>query len=343
MKKTIGVVFGWQSAEHDVSCMSAVNICESIDSHEYAIVLLYISKQWERFLAERIADDQEGKKLRRILMPQLWWGIYELGSQVLVTRIDILFPVLHGPNGEDGTIQGLCELINIPYVWCWVSSSSMCMDKEITKRLLIQAEIPVVPFMVVYRKWKHPSFDSIKKKLGVPLFVKPANMWSSIGVAKVENKKQYISALQQAFLYDSKVLIEQWIDGREVECSVLDGYPPIASKIWEIVINWWFYDYETKYHDDNHTNHSIIVPTPLESHIEQRLQDISIIAFKALQCSWLARIDFFVQEDGTIYLNEINTMPGFTKHSMYPKALQASWISQKEIIDRLLSLALKER
>jgi len=253
--------------------------------------------------------------------------------------VDVIFPVLHGPFGEDGTVQGLLKLANIPFVGAGVLGSAVGMDKDVMKRLLRDAGIPIANFVVLHEhRKKDISYEKIKSNLGLPLFVKPANYGSSVGINKVEDEGTFDQALEEAFQFDHKIIVEAFVDGREIECSVLGNEDPIASVPGEIIPRKDFYTYEAKYIDEDGAY--LRVPATLEAPIIGRIQELSVKAFKVLCCEGMARVDIFLKKNNDIVLNEINTIPGFTKISMYPRLWEASGISYSELIDRLIQLAL---
>jgi D-alanine-D-alanine ligase len=253
-------------------------------------------------------------------------------------QLDVIFPVLHGTYGEDGTVQGLLKLANIPFVGAGVLGSAIGMDKDVMKRLLRDAQIPIGKFLVL-QTFDKPNYDQIVSRLGSPFFVKPANAGSSVGVAKVRTKEEFVTSLENAFLYDRKVLVEEFIEGREVECSVLGNDHPIVSLPGEVIPQHDFYSYEAKYLDQEGAQFQI--PISLPPGVEAKMQEMAVKAYGALCCEGMARIDFFLKENGEILVNEINTIPGFTKISMYPKLWVASGLSYSHLLDRLIELALE--
>jgi D-alanine-D-alanine ligase len=251
-----------------------------------------------------------------------------------------VFPVLHGPFGEDGTVQGLLKLANLPFVGASVLGSAIGMDKDVMKRLLRDAGIPIGRFHVYDRSaGGQIKFSRIKKALRQPLFVKPANLGSSVGISKVASRPELEAAVKNAFRFDNKILIEEFIEGREIECSVLGNDDPIASLPGEIVTGHDFYSYDAKYIDDQGSR--LEIPAKLPRAIVRTVQEIAIRTYKTLCCEGMARVDFFVKTDGQVLVNEINTIPGFTQISMYPKMWEASGISYPKLIDRLIQLALQ--
>jgi D-alanine-D-alanine ligase len=350
-KIRVGILFGGRSAEHEVSLQSAKNIIDAIDTNKYEIVLIGIDRKGEWHLNEE----------SRFLVPVTESGLPTLpetgenlalvpGKQVeqLVTlsgeqrpgSFDVIFPVLHGPFGEDGTVQGLLKLANIAFVGAGVLGSAVGMDKDVMKRLLRDADIPTARFLVANRySSKEFDFDSAKAHLGLPLFVKPANLGSSVGIHKVKDRAKFQHAVRDAFNYDSKILIEECIQGREIECSVLGNEDPIASVPGEILPRHEFYSYEAKYLDENGA--VLEIPAKLPTQTSERIRQLAIKTFSVLCCEGMARVDFFLRNGEEIIVNEINTIPGFTRISMYPKLWEATGIPYDELIDRLIQLALE--
>ena len=349
MKKLkVGILFGGKSAEHEVSLQSAKNVFDAMDRDKYEPLLIGIDKsgRWllndeSRFLLN--ADDPKRIQLNPssdavALVPQSRGDIAYLSSSKSDMAIDLVFPILHGPFGEDGTVQGLLKLADIPFVGAGVLASAAGMDKDVMKRLFRDAGLPVGKFRTLRSFEKPPAFEDINAELGLPFFIKPANMGSSVGVNKVHDSDEYLPALKDAFEYDTKVLIEEFIPGRELECSVLGGDELKASIVGEVKPSHEFYSYDAKYIDENGA--ALTIPADIPEEIAERVRTLSIEVFKAICCEGLARVDFFMKEDGSLVVNEINTMPGFTRISMYPKLWEASGISYTELIDRLIELAV---
>ncbi|MFC1531829.1 D-alanine--D-alanine ligase [Thermodesulfobacteriota bacterium] len=346
-KINIGILFGGKSAEHEVSLQSAKNIIDAIDKEKYNPILIGIDKSGKWLLNDRtnFLLDTDNPKLIKInqsndnvaLIPQNEGKISNLTRADSSESVDVVFPVLHGPFGEDGTIQGLLKLANIPFVGAGVLGSAIGMDKEIMKRLLRDAKLPIGAFIAIKPEDELPGFEAISKKIGVPFFVKPANLGSSIGISKVNDKAGYKLAVREAFNYDSKILIEEYIKGREIECSVLGNSDPIASIPGEIISTHEFYSYEAKYIDEKGA--TLEIPAKLTEEVTRRVQDLAIATFKTLSCEGLGRVDFFLRNDDEIIVNEINTIPGFTSISMYPRLWEATGIPYSELIDRLIQLA----
>ncbi len=352
-KLRVGILFGGKSAEHEISLQSAKNIVEAIDKKKYDVVLIGIDKDGCWYLNEAAQLLRHtgthlpslrtlgGLKKRAMLIPgKTSAQLARLSPYRLERPVDVIFPVLHGPFGEDGTVQGLLKLVNIPFVGAGVLGSALGMDKDAMKRLLRDAGLPTAKFLVFHQSQiKELKFTDIVEKLGLPFFVKPANLGSSVGINKVQNRGQWKQAANEAFLYDHKILLEEYIQGREIECSVLGNESPTASVPGEIVPQHEFYSYEAKYLDDKGA--ILEVPAKLPAGLVKKIQEASIEAFKVLCCEGMARIDFFLRGEEEVIVNEINTIPGFTRISMYPKLWEASGISYTELIDRLIQLALE--
>ncbi|MDR0444170.1 MAG: D-alanine--D-alanine ligase [Treponema sp.] len=349
MKKTVvGILFGGKSAEHEVSLQSAKNIFEAIDREKFEPVLVGIDKtgRWllndaSRFLLNSdnpslISLDTAGSPVA--LQPENR-GLLCAGGNVLTSvPLDVVFPILHGPFGEDGTIQGFLKLVDIPFAGPGVLGSAVGMDKEVMKRLLRDAGIPIGNFVVVKSHERVPSFAEIIDVLGCPFFIKPANMGSSVGISKVRDEEKYAAAVKDAFQYDSKIIIEEFIRGREIECAVLGNEEPAASVPGEVIPSHEFYSYDAKYLDTHGA--ALEIPAKIDDKTEKQMQQLAIKTFQALCCEGLSRVDFFLKENGEIIVNEINTMPGFTRISMYPKMWEASGITYTELITRLIELAI---
>jgi D-alanine-D-alanine ligase len=350
-KIRVGVLCGGRSGEHEVSLQSARNIVDAIDKEKYEVVLIGIDKngQWALFDPSNFLIHPDDPKRIRLSHSKDRLLLDPGGDQgVLIDRtrsrtlepIEVVFPVLHGPLGEDGTVQGLLKVANLPFVGAGVLGSAVGMDKDVTKRLLREAEISTPKFLVFQRsQTKEIRFDSLKNRLGLPFFVKPANYGSSIGVNKVTDSKRLRDAVSEAFQFDRKIVVEEFIEGREIECSVLGNDRPIASIPGEIVPRKVFYTYEAKYIDEDGAY--LKVPADLEAPLVSEIQALAVKAFKALCCEGMARVDFFLRRNNEILVNEINTIPGFTKISMYPRLWKESGIPYPELIDRLIQLALQ--
>ncbi|MFA6306890.1 MAG: D-alanine--D-alanine ligase [Patescibacteria group bacterium] len=350
MKKiNIGILFGGKSAEHEVSLQSAKNIFEAIDKKKYNPILIGIDKSGKWLLSDssKFLLNADNPKLIRLnqasdhvaLVPQSGGKISNLFHKGKKKSIDVIFPILHGPFGEDGTVQGLLKLANIPFVGASVLGSAVGMDKDVMKRLLRDAGLPIGKFITLNSGDKIPGYKTIAEKIGMPCFIKPANMGSSVGVSKVNSQGEYLKAIKNAWQYDTKILIEEYIKGREIECSVLGNANPIASVPGEVTPSHEFYSYEAKYLDEKGA--ILEIPAKLPSQTIKKIQALAVKTFKTLSCEGPGRVDFFLKKNGDIIVNEINTMPGFTKISMYPKLWEASGIAYAELIDKLIQLAIE--
>lgn len=380
MKKLrVGVLFGGRSGEHEISLLSAASVLKAINQDKYEVVPIGITKsgQWvspadaEKLLRGESVPEESGRHLRAgdpeatasaavlakgdaVIVPPVPESdsLVPFESKARAAdhgiNVDVIFPVLHGTFGEDGTIQGLLELADIPYVGAGVLGSAAGMDKDVMKRLFSAAGLPIVKHVTILRsQWEENHSKAarmIERSLKYPLFVKPANLGSSVGISKARNRKELAQAIEVAAGYDRKVVIEQGVGGnkakaRELECSVLGNDKPQASIVGEIVPSAEFYDYNAKYLDEGS---QLIIPAKISKKQMKQVQEMAIRAFQAVDCSGLARVDFLMDpKSGRIYVNELNTMPGFTSISMYPKLWAASGLEYPELIDRLLQLALE--
>jgi D-alanine-D-alanine ligase len=347
------ILAGGRSAEHDVSLQSARNVLEAINPKKYDILLIGIdqSGRWYRqdvaqFLRPGPKPVLQTNGEEMILVPApVEMPIRPLNSKKPAERVDVVLPILHGTYGEDGTLQGALEMAGLAYVGAGVLGASVGMDKDVCKRLLRDAGIPVAKSRIVTRReWQlaRLTYSALKRELGTVLFVKPCNLGSSVGISRARNPRELDAAMKRALQFDTKVLIEETIRGRELECAVLGNDAPVASAVGEIVPRKGFYSYEAKYLDD--TGADLIVPAKLTSRQEARLREMAVCAYQALCCEGMGRVDFFLQErTGKLYVNEINTIPGFTRISMYPRLWQESGLSYTRLIDKLIALALERR
>jgi len=348
-KINVGILFGGKSAEHEVSLQSAKSVYEAIDKNKYNPILIGIDKSGKWLLNDSPelllnADNPKMIKLNQsgdsvALLPESEGKISNLSEKDFNKSLDVVFPILHGPFGEDGTIQGLLKLANIPFVGAGVLGSAIGMDKDVMKRLLRDANIPIGQFLVCVEYEKRPIYEEVVGKIGSPFFIKPANLGSSVGVNKVYNESEFHKAIGEAFQYDRKILMEEYIEGREIECSVLGNNVPIASVPGEVVSIHDFYSYKAKYIDESGA--LLQIPAKLSTDTANRIKEIAIETFKTLSCEGMGRIDFFLKKNDEIIVNEINTIPGFTLISMYPKLWEASGISYTDLIDRLIQLAIE--
>src|SRR3989338_3526046 len=347
-KLKIGVLFGGKSAEHEVSLQSARNVIEALDKNKYEVVPIGITKEG-KWLLSNISNyllNSNNPKLIKLNKSNKEVALYAEGHGNLAVpggnskeqkKIDVIFPVMHGPFGEDGSMQGLLKLTGIPYVGAGVLGSAVCMDKEVMKRLLRDSGIPIGKFITV-RAGDKISFVKVKKELGLPVFIKPANMGSSIGVSKARNEIEFKQALREAFKYDTKILVEEFIDAREIECAVLGNSRPIASVPGEIISNQEFYSYDAKYIDEGSV---AVIPAKLDKKITRKVQELALRTFQVLSCEGMGRVDCFLKKNGDVLVNEINTIPGFTDISMYPKLWEATGIPQSQLLDILINLAIE--
>ncbi|GHV71718.1 D-alanine--D-alanine ligase [Spirochaetia bacterium] len=342
-KINVGILFGGKSAEHEVSLQSAKNVFDAIDREKYNPVLIGIDKSGRWILnhsAKFLLDSSDPSDTGDLVtfVPERGGLVSNLQSPEKTISVDVVFPILHGPFGEDGTVQGLLKLADLPFVGAGVLGSAVGMDKDVMKRLLRDGGVPIGKFRTLRSHQELPSFQSISDELGLPFFVKPANMGSSVGVSKVHNEDEYAAALRLAFDYDTKAVIEEFIQGRELECSVLGNEEPAAALPGEVVSSHEFYSYEAKYLDEHGA--ALEIPAKIPADTAKKIQALAIKTFKVLECEGLGRVDFFLKDSGEIIVNEINTMPGFTRISMYPKMWEASGVSYTELIDRLIELAI---
>lgn len=361
-KLRVGILFGGRSGEHEISLLSAASILKAIDCKKYDVVPIGIDKQGKWLTgakAQRLIGAPEAQATTQAIAPAGTAALAEPSSP-LAKSLDVVFPVLHGTFGEDGTIQGLFELADIAYVGSGVLGSAAGMDKDAMKRLFAAAGLPQTPYLPVLRsQWRADGKGTIRrieKLLAYPLFVKPANLGSSVGISKVHDRAELGPALDEAASFDRKIVVEQGVGGpgvkpRELEVSVLGNDEPEASVVGEIVPNKEFYDYESKYADSPENPSVPIIPAKLTKPQAKKIREMAVAAFRACDCAGLARVDFLMdpERDATgrkiaspgIFLNEINTMPGFTSISMYPKLWQASGVGYSELIDRLIALAVE--
>jgi len=354
-KIKVGLIFGGRSGEHEVSFCSASSIINAIDKDKYTVVPIGITKEgrWISPQDSELALQSgkiEGKNTVILLNDSFSKSLVyidnnqRLDKSSALEKLDVIFPVLHGPYGEDGTVQGLLELANIPYVGAGVAASAISMDKDLMKIIFKQKNLPILKWLTIKRKeWqknKEKILSLIQNGFEYPLFVKPTNLGSSVGITKVHRKEELEKAIDLASSYDRKILIEQGLEEvREIECGVLGNDEPRASVVGEVKPAGEFYDYDSKYIDKET---QLIVPADLPDGVSQEVQEIALRAFKAVDAAGMARIDFFVtKKENKIYLGEINTIPGFTSVSMYPRLWQASGISYSDLIDQLIQLALE--
>ena len=337
-KLKIGVLFGGKSAEHEVSLQSARNVINSLDKNKYEIVPMGITKEGKWLLSNTSNYLLNSNNPKLIKLNTSSREIVPINDEVRTReKIDVIFPVMHGPFGEDGSMQGLLKLAGVPFVGAGVLGSAVGMDKEVMKRLLRDAGIPIGRFMAV-KLGEKLNFQKIKKEFGLPVFIKPANMGSSVGVSKVRNEAEFKKAVAEAFKYDTKILIEEFINGREIECAGLGNDEPLASVPGEIIANQEFYSYDAKYIDKGSVAE---IPAKIDKKTAKLVRKLAVKTFKVLNCEGLGRVDCFLTKQGEVYVNEINTIPGFTDISMYPKLWEASGITQGKLLDILINLAIE--
>ncbi|MFJ7827185.1 D-alanine--D-alanine ligase [Psychrobacillus sp. NPDC096623] len=345
MKIKVGLLYGGKSAEHEVSLLTAKAVSQAINFDKYEVFPIFITKtgEWrkESQLTAPVESIESLQFGNEITNPNTITSFLpKQGDDA--TQLDVIFPLLHGPNGEDGTVQGLLEVLNLPYVGNGVLASAAGMDKVVMKQLFAQAGLSQVPYVYfISKEWKKNQdalLQKIEGNLKWPLFVKPANLGSSVGISRVTNREELIKAVEYAFKYDRKIIVEQGIVAREIEMSVLGNDEPRCSVAGEVLPTKDFYDYEAKY-EDGTTNYAI--PAEVSTELQAKLEDAAIRAFKILDCSGLVRADFFVTDQEEVIINEVNTMPGFTPISMYPKLWMESGLSYPGLIEELIRLAIE--
>lgn len=337
-KTKVALLFGGRSAEHEVSLVSAASIYSNLDTSQFFVTCIYINKQGEWRAVDTPLQTQEALNKGRFHSFLPWEG--QLLHEI---KADIYFPVLHGPYGEDGTIQGLFEVADVPYVGASVLASAAAMDKAVTKTLFRARNLPVVEHRIILeQEWKDQEqavIRQVREEFTLPFFTKPANLGSSVGIIKVKDYEDIRPALERAFAYDRKLLVEEGIIGREFECSVLGNDQPQASLPGEIIPHREFYDYRDKYVEGRTT---FVIPAELPLRLVEDIQRLAIAAFQAVDCSGMARVDFFYQKNPPkLLLSEINTIPGFTEISMYPKLWEASGLPYPQLLEKLIELGFE--
>jgi len=339
-KLNVGILYGGRSVEHQISVRSAKNVFQYIDKDKYSIHLIGIDKAGKWHLMNDVTSDfNSGNPLQLSLDASSPTFVDNSGYTF---TMDIAFPILHGTDGEDGSIQGLLKAMDIPFAGSGVLGSSVSMDKLVSKELLFQAGIPVANYVAFTNEERHQiDFDKLVKKVGLPFMVKAANLGSSVGINKVNTKVEFNAALDDSFNYDTTVLIEEYIKGRELECAILGNTDTKASFPGEIVISkdYEFYTYEAKYEDENAV--VLQIPAKLNHTIAEEVKELCVKSFKTLKCDDFARVDVFLTEEGKIYINEINTIPGFTDVSMFPTLWKQHGISYPDLITQIIELALE--
>ena len=351
-KLKVAVFFGGKSAEHEISLISAQNVIRSLNRDKYVPVLIAIDHEGQWFYQADedllfVTDDPKKVKILHKSTPVMLSPVSNdhriLHTATLdeIERIDIINPVLHGTYGEDGAIQGLAKMANLPCVGCGILGSSVGMDKEIMKRILSANGINNAPYVTIRRNDNpYPKYGDIQSDLGDELFVKPANMGSSVGITHVKSEEDFQGALDYAFQYDNKIIIESRVIGREVECAVMGNLDPKASIVGEVIPKGGFYSYESKYIDEDGA--ALEVPAKITEDELKLIQETSIRTYKVLECRGITRVDMFFTPQGECYINEVNTLPGFTKISMYPTLWGLSGVPIEDLVDRLIHYAIEE-
>lgn len=338
-KNTVLLLFGGESTEHEVSISSARNVFAALDDSKFNVILVFIDKIGKWFLLDSI-DQVDDYKSATQISPVLGENYFERTDNHEKIEVDVILPILHGKNGEDGSVQGLAQLLHIPIVGCGIAASAICIDKALTKELLEHHDVKTTPYLVHLNDDLEISYSTVSSVLGNTVFVKPASFGSSVGIKKAKNIDEFKEAIKYAHSFDYKIIIEKAITAREIEVAVLgNGKDAKASRVGEIIPDSEYYDYESKY---NATSQSkIVIPADIDEKLSNEIRSIALDAYKIIGCSGLSRIDFFIAEDGAVYLNEINTLPGFTNISMYPKLWRDSGISYPALIEKLILFALE--
>ena len=341
--KTVAILFGGKSVEHKVSLRSAKNIFDNIDKDRYNVILIGISQTGNWYFMDEFGFDIESGEPLSVRLSQEEEIFFLSGNGRSIGKIDIFFPVLHGNDGEDGSIQGLLRTLDMPVVGTGVLGSAVVFDKVCSKRLLTEAGIPNARFLTyTVEEIDNISFGHVSKYLGLPFFIKPVASGSSVGVSKVEHEDQFHHALKDTFQYDNSVLIEEYIEGREIECSVKGNQDPEVSQPGEIRVGGGhdFYSFDAKYVDESGSR--LDMPAQVSEAIVKRVQELAVKAYKALYCEDFSRVDMFLTKDNRLLVNEINTIPGFTNISMFPSLWRISGMNYAELITDLIDLALEK-
>lgn len=345
MKKKIHLLYGGKSAEHDVSVRTAFAVIQALNFDKYEVTPIYITKEgkWlKRDALENPVQQLADLKLDLLKSNQTSPAIFTRESAASEEELSIVFPLLHGPNGEDGTVQGLLEVLNLPYVGNGVLASAAGMDKVIMKNLFRDAGLNQVDYVAVLRhEWEsnpNETYEKVEKVIEYPCFVKPANLGSSVGISKCKNREELVQAFTEAFQFDRKIIIEQGVEAREIEIGVLGNDNPRCSVAGEIVPKTEFYDYHSKYEDGDT---ALIIPADIPEETYETIKEMALTAFKSLDCSGLVRADFFLTKSGEVLINEVNTMPGFTPVSMFPLLWKHTGLDYPDLIDHLIDLGLE--
>ena len=341
----VGVLFGGRSAEHEVSVVSAQGVMQAIDPARFKAVPIGVTRQgtWlTPVQTQQALDNIRSERLRALDEPLGDGILYRTHALTSLRRVDVVFPLIHGTNGEDGTLQGFMELAGVPYVGAGVAASALGMDKALQKTFFRHHNFPVADdVQLLASQWRNDREGIIRAAeavIGYPAFVKPANSGSSIGTTKARSREDLEDGVAEAFRYDRKVLVERFIEGREVEVAVLGNDEPEASAVGEITFDAEFYDYRAKYEDPRTVLH---IPADIPTDVAERARELAVAAYKSIDCAGLARVDFFYRPDGSLVLNEVNTIPGFTPMSMYPKLWEYAGLSYRDLITRLIELAVE--
>ncbi|MGD0764935.1 MAG: D-alanine--D-alanine ligase family protein [Dehalococcoidia bacterium] len=344
-KQRLGVIFGGRSGEHEVSVVSAQHVMAAVDRDRFEVVPIGVTRTGAWLTPEETQaqmDVPAAAFKKTLTLPQAEGLLARQQALGVLTRIDVAFPLIHGPTGEDGTLQGLLELAQVPYVGAGVAASAVGLDKALMKALLHDAGLPVIEWLVVTQScWAaDPAAvtKEIEEALRYPCFVKPANGGSSVGITKAGERAQLAGGMAEAFRYDRKVILEKGVVCREIECAVLGNDDPEASPLGEIVHKGDFYDYAAKYLDPSTT---LVIPAQVPEETASRIRRLAVAAFHAIDCAGMARVDFFLTPEGEVFADELNTVPGFTPGSMYPRLCQAAGVSYSELISRLVDLGLE--
>jgi D-alanine-D-alanine ligase len=339
-KLKIAILFGGKSVEHEISMMSAKNVASAMDKDKYEIVYVGIDKDGRWLLTDKNLEIKNDLKPIS-LVPRGGIRTANQGDATSVAEVDAVFPILHGPYGEDGTVQGLLKLAGIPFVGPSILGSAVGFDKDLAKRLLNEAKIPNTRF-IAFKLGDKIIFSKVKKILGLPMIIKPANSGSSVGINKVENEKEFNHAVKHAFLFDWKIIIEKFIGNkREIECAILGNENPKASVCGEVITakKHKFYSYKAKYFDPEGAICEI--PARIPKVLENKIRNLAIKTFQVLECEGMTRVDFFLEKNGQVLVNEVNTIPGFTNISMYPRLWEKSGIKYDELVNKLIEFAIK--
>ena len=338
-KDTVLLLFGGESTEHEVSISSARNIFAALDDSKFNVILAFIDKNGKWFLLDSIDQVSDYKSATQI-NPVLGESCFERFDNHEKIEVDVILPILHGKNGEDGSVQGLAQLMHIPTVGCGIAASAICIDKALTKKLLEHHGIKTTPYIVHLDDDPELSYNTVSSILGNNVFVKPACFGSSVGIKKAKNIEEFKDAIEYAHSFDNKIIVEKAITAREIEVAILGTSKNAkASRIGEIIIDSEYYDYDSKYNPTSKSK--AVIPADIDEKLSNEIRSIALDAYKIIGCSGLSRVDFFIDEDKNVYLNEINTLPGFTNISMYPKLWRDSGVSYSALIEKLILIALE--